>query len=126
VTAIEVVSPKTAEDASVTQYRDPAAFDPFVPPTHTTPLGQLGPRTRAAVSGTVVDASPMPWAGGEVLEVTIEDGTGSVVLAFFGRDAVAGVEPGQAVIAGGTAMAHRTRLVMLNPYVWLPTASVQG
>jgi hypothetical protein len=94
-------------------------FDPFVAPTPTTRVVEVRPRARVAVAGTVVDSSVAQWAGGAVLEVTVDDGTGPIVLAFFGRRAIAGVEPGCTITAAGTVVAKHGVLMFMNPYLWL-------
>jgi hypothetical protein len=94
-------------------------FDPFVPPTDLTSVASIWPRSRVAVAGTVAEVSGADWVGGVVLEVTLEDATGSLVLTFFGRHSIGGIEPGRRLIAGGTIVRHRGRQLIMNPYVWL-------
>jgi hypothetical protein len=98
-------------------------FDPFVAPSASTTISQLRPRGRVAVSGRVTDTEPTHWAGGLVLEVTVDDGTGTLPLVFFGRRRIAGVDIGRRLTAGGTLVNHRGRLLLMNPHLWLhPTA----
>ncbi len=97
----------------------PLDFDPFVVPSHFTALAAVLPRARTAVAGTVEVVSCRNWVGGPTLEVTLEDGTGSLVLAFLGRRRVAGIRIGRTLVAGGTVIRRRGRNVILNPYVWL-------
>jgi hypothetical protein len=93
-------------------------FDPFLPPSQLTPMVDLRARVRVAVSGTVVAVSRTRWDGGPALEVTLEDKTGSLVLAFLGRRRISGIEDGRRLVAGGRVLSHRGRLLLLNPFVW--------
>lgn len=69
--------------------------------------------------GRVTACRPTRWVGGTVLEVDLEDLTGSVLLAFFGREHVGGIEVGRTLTAVGTAGHRADRLVYLNPLFWL-------
>jgi hypothetical protein len=104
-------------------------FDPDHPcdvPWATTPLGVLEPRQRVAVAGTVVSVTPVRWAGGPVLEVEIDDGTGSLLLAFFGRHQISGVAVGRSVTAAGMVGRYDGRLVVLNPAIWITPSGTLG
>jgi hypothetical protein len=94
-------------------------FNPLCAPVHLTRLRDVDARARVAVAGNVVDVTPARWAGGITLEVTIDDGTGLLVLVFFGRHSIGGVEVGSRVAAGGTVLGQHGRLILLNPYLWL-------
>src|ERR1700754_4352599 len=100
-----------------------ARFDPFTPPPAVTPIASCAARRSAAISGRVVRVDMTDWSGNDVLEVTVSDGTGKVVLAFFGRRRPAGVELGQPLTAGGALIRHLGRLLILNPYYWLSPSS---
>jgi hypothetical protein len=92
--------------------------DPLVAPVPLARLADVVPRSRVAVAGTVVDVAVVPWAGGPTCEAMLDDGTGSIVLAFPGRAQVTGIDTGRVLVAGGAAVVHRGRLVLMNPYLW--------
>ena len=98
---------------------EPWALDPFHPPTGFTPMAEILPRSRVAVSGTVTSCVVARWAGGSTLEVTVEDPTGSVVLAFLGRKGVGGIHTGSRLMAAGRVVLHQNRPALMNPYFWL-------
>src|SRR5262245_12039365 len=89
--------------------------DPFVAPDHRTAIADARPRTRVSVAGVVTAAEVAPWAGGPVLEVVVDDGTGQLVLAFTGRQRLAGVVPGRPLVAAGVIRLHRGRHMLMNP-----------
>ena len=78
--------------------------------------GDAAPRHRAVLDGTVrsIEVHRAP-DGTPSLDVVLADGTGSVILRWLGRRVVAGVEPGCRLGVEGTVLAHRGRLVILNP-----------
>ena len=82
------------------------------------PIAELQPRQDAKVVGEVTSMRivPRPDCAGW-LEVTISDGTGSVVAMWTGRVRVAGVAAGRRlVVCGRGAPRGRSgRLVILNP-----------
>jgi hypothetical protein len=96
-----------------------ANLDPFAPPAARTRIAAARHRQQVAITGTVTAVGPVRWAGGDVLEVTLEDATGTMTLAFLGRRQVAGVELGRRLTAGGTVGRRDGRPVILNPLVWL-------
>lgn len=75
---------------------------------------------------TIERVESRAWVGGPVLEATVGDGSGSLALAFLGRRAVAGVEPGRALVAAGTVAVHAGRRVVMNPLIWLKPACEMG
>jgi hypothetical protein len=102
--------------------REPARvedFDGFAPPEHTTPLSAIVRRSFCAVEGVATRVEARDWVGGPVLEVTIQDEGHELVLAFFGRRAIAGIETGAYLCAAGVVGRHRRRAIMLNPRYWL-------
>lgn len=101
-------------DRSVAQIEDP-----FVVPPASVKVGSAEPRCHVVLTGIVVGSERMEWAGGPVLEVQLRDETGALCLAFFGRGAIGGVEPGALVSAAGTVGWHRDRPTILNPQLWL-------
>jgi RecG-like helicase len=97
--------------------------DPFTWPAATTPIARVGARDHVVVEGDVTATAITKWVGGSVLEVTVDDGTGALVIAFFGREAIRGLEPGRRVATRGTVLRHCDRLVVLNPVVWITTCT---
>ncbi len=93
--------------------------DGLTPPERTTPLSAIVRRQSCAVEGVVTDVAVRSWVGGPVLEVTLRDEGHELVLAFFGRSAIAGIEPGSYLCAAGVVGRHRCRPIMLNPRYWL-------
>jgi RPA family protein len=93
--------------------------DTLHPPADLTPIGSVHYRERAAVRGTVAATRDTRWTGGPVLEVDIEDPTGSLLVAFFGRHHIAGVEAGHQVTVEGVPVRRYGRPVLMNPLLWV-------
>jgi hypothetical protein len=79
-----------------------------------TAIAALVPRQRARVAGDIrsVTSFDRPWVRTDAVLV---DGTGTLVLRFFGRFGVPGVTSGSCVAADGTPALERGVLVMRNP-----------
>jgi hypothetical protein len=90
----------------------------LTPPGDVTPLGAITARHVHAVEGVVTSVAPRQWIGGPVLEVTLCDDGHELLLAFFGRSTITGVEVGTCLSAAGIGR-RRGQLVMLNPRYWL-------
>jgi hypothetical protein len=118
-----VTSDATTEpSAPAGRYRAPRErllFDPFVVPATSPPLADVRARDRVAVAGRAAAMACAPWDGGPTLEVTVDDGTGTLVLALVGRQRLAGIEIGRELVAGGTIVRHRGRSILMNPNLWL-------
>jgi hypothetical protein len=121
--ATAVLTEPMAELLAVSEPDRRLEFDPFVAPASSNSIGQLRSRDRVAVSGPVVDIRPTSWAGALVLEVTVDDGTGTLSLVFFGRRRIAGVDRGRRLTAGGTVVRRRGRFLLMNPHIWLHPTS---
>jgi hypothetical protein len=80
----------------------------------TTVIVALVPRHRAGVAGDIasVAAFERPWVR---TDAVLEDGTGVLVLRFFGRAAVLGLAVKSHVVVEGTPAFVRGVLVMRNP-----------
>ncbi len=78
------------------------------------PIASAVPRRRTTVQGEVVSAvsTERPWLR---TDVTVSDGTGSLVLRFVGRSSVPGLEVGRRLVVDGTPGLVDGALVMLNP-----------
>ncbi len=83
------------------------------------------PRGRVHLRGTVTTLGPRPAGAvyqhlpgisrGAVVEATVDDGTGTVVLRWLGRRAIPGMVPGVVVEVEGTLALVRGQRVILNP-----------
>ncbi|HEX4082762.1 MAG TPA: hypothetical protein VHX40_07315 [Acidimicrobiales bacterium] len=92
-------------------------------------IAAAGSRRRAALTGTVravgVRRRPRragPWPGERrctaltvATEAELDDGTGTIVLRWVGRDGVPGIVVGASLAVEGTVLADRGRRVLLNP-----------
>lgn len=78
-------------------------------------IADVAPRVPVRVIGEVQRQRVVPRAGSPMLEVTISDGTGSLVAQFTGRRSVGGLEHGRGLLVEGVARADHGRLVILNP-----------
>jgi len=116
---IDVAVASGPDPRSAVDLIEPPALDPFHPPVAFTPIADTVARAQVAVSGTVTSCEVCAWAGGSTLEVTLDDPTGSLVLAFLGRRNVAGIRVGCHLMAGGRVVLHQNRRSLLNPYYWL-------
>jgi hypothetical protein len=94
-------------------------FDPFVAPTDITDIVHAAPRSRVALRGRLTSIATTLWAGGTALEVTLDDGSDAMCLAFLGRRRIAGIDLGRRLTAGGTIVQRRGRRLLMNPYIWL-------
>jgi RecG-like helicase len=89
-----------------------------------TPIAEVHSRCAVHVAGEVVRTRLTPRSGVQTFEITVSDGTGSIVAMFTGRRHVAGLEHHRAVVLDGVPRPERGRLVMLNPsYTLLPSGT---
>jgi len=79
-----------------------------------TAISAVVPRRRNTVCGEIVSvvSYQRPWVR---TDAEISDGTGTLVLRFFGRASVPGFANGRHVLAQGTPGLARGRMVMINP-----------
>jgi amino acid transporter len=75
----------------------------------------LPSRQPITVIGEITQTHVVPRASGNWLEVTIDDGSGSVVAMYTGRRSITGIEPGRVVRFDGVLRDERGRRVMMNP-----------
>ena len=82
-----------------------------------TPIGEAEPRKEITVAGEISSMRIVPRAGTPSLEVTVKDGSGSLVVVWTGRRHIAGVAPGKRLVLSGrgTAQGAGGRLTVLNP-----------
>jgi RecG-like helicase len=67
------------------------------------------------VVGKVYSMRVQPWSGVASLELTVVDDTGALLVVFFGRRHLAGVNTGTRLVVKGTIGEHRSTMAMLNP-----------
>ena len=82
-----------------------------------TPIGEAQPRQEITVAGEISSLRIVPRAGTPSLEVTVKDGSGSLVIVWTGRRNIPGVVPGKRLVLSGRGTAHGAggRLTILNP-----------
>lgn len=72
-------------------------------------------RDRVTVSGEVQAMRIRPWRQSAYLEVTLDDGTGRLLLVFSGRRRIPGIHVGTHMSAEGAVGEHRGHLAIMNP-----------
>jgi hypothetical protein len=81
-------------------------------------IAHAKPRDEITVAGEIryVRIVPRP-DGSPWLEVTVEDGTGSLTVMWTGRKKIAGIRPGQRVVITGRGSPNGPggRLLIYNP-----------
>ncbi len=78
-------------------------------------------RDRTRVAGRVIAMRVAPQHDAPVLELVLDDGTGTMSAVFLGRRSLGGVPIGQRLLIEGTVSLHQNRLAVLNPrYELLP------
>ena len=82
-----------------------------------TPIAAAQPRQEVTVAGEISSLRIVPRAGTPSIEVTVKDGSGSIVVVWTGRRNIAGVAPGRRLVLSGrgTAQGAGGRLTVLNP-----------
>jgi amino acid transporter len=78
-------------------------------------IGTLPDRARVTVVGEVTATRVVPRPSGPWLELTVDDGSGSIVAMFTGRRSIPGVQPGRLLQLHGVLRKEKGRTVMLNP-----------
>lgn len=80
-------------------------------------IGDAKAREEISVVGEISSLRIVPRAGCPSLEAVINDGSGSLVVAWTGRRSIAGVAPGKRLVVSGRGMAQgpQGRLLILNP-----------
>ena len=81
------------------------------------PIGDAQPRQEITVAGEISSLRIVPRAGTPSLEVTVKDGSGSLVIVWTGRRSIPGVAPGKRLVLSGrgTLQGAGGRLTVLNP-----------
>ena len=82
-----------------------------------TPIGDAKPREEVTVAGEISSLRIVPRSGTPSLEVTVKDGSGSLVIVWTGRRHIPGVAPGRRLVVSGRGTPHGSngRLSLLNP-----------
>ena len=80
-----------------------------------TTIDSLPNRVPVKVVGEITATQVVPRDFGSWLELTLDDGSGSVVAMYSGRRSIAGVEPGRVIALEGVLRHERGRTIMLNP-----------
>jgi amino acid transporter len=81
----------------------------------TTPVSDAVWRDRSKFSGRIRSLSVRKVDGAPVLECTLSDGTGTMLLVFQGRSQIPGIERGARVVVEGTVGSWQRRLAIINP-----------
>jgi hypothetical protein len=84
-------------------------------------MDTITPRSRVRVGGEVRSVRIVPRAGAPAMEVTVNDGRGSVVAVFLGRRRIAGMSPGRKVAVEGVVARDGNRYLVFNPIYELLT-----
>ena len=93
-----------------------------IAPTHPR-ISTLPVRARVKITGEITAARVVPRASSPWLELTVDDGSGSLIAMFTGRRSIPGMTPGRVAEFDGVLREERGRRVMLNP---LYTLRVDG
>jgi hypothetical protein len=91
-----------------------------VPPAGVDPIGGLTKPGRATVAGRVRSVEIRPAGESSVFACTVADSTGELTALFYGRQHIAGIEPGVKIKLTGAAGIRDGVPTMINPnYVLL-------
>jgi DNA/RNA endonuclease YhcR with UshA esterase domain len=83
------------------------------------PLDEIQLRRPVRVAGEIRSVRIVPRAGADAMEVTVNDGTGSVTAVFLGRRKIHGMAPGRRVELEGVVGRAGGRAVVYNPLYML-------
>jgi hypothetical protein len=81
----------------------------------TKPVSEAVWRERSKFSGRIRSLSVRKVDGAPVLECTLSDGTGTLLLVFQGRSHIPGFERGARVVVDGTVGSWQRRQAIMNP-----------
>ncbi|HXW33974.1 MAG TPA: OB-fold nucleic acid binding domain-containing protein, partial [Acidimicrobiales bacterium] len=81
----------------------------------TTPIRDVTWRRRVRVAGRVKSVRVPTRAATAILECTLTDGTGAILLVFQGRRSIPGIKQGARLAAEGMVGSWDKRLAILNP-----------
>ena len=83
--------------------------------TGTTPIGEARWRQRVRVAGRIRSVRVPTGGATAVLECTLVDDSGAILLVFQGRRRIPGVQQGARLVARGMVAAWQGQLAILNP-----------
>jgi hypothetical protein len=72
-------------------------------------------RRPVRVAGEIRSLRIVPRAGADALEVTVNDGRGSVTAVFLGRRKVLGLSPGRRIVLEGVVGGEGKHRLIYNP-----------
>jgi amino acid transporter len=101
--------------AGPAQKAAPSNYERPVPPVSADPIGSLTRPGRATVEGRVRNLEIRPVRGSCVLAATVADSTGELTALFYGREHIAGVEPGSKIRLTGAFGIRDGAPGMINP-----------
>ena len=78
-------------------------------------IDSLPVRRRVRFVGEVTSVRVVPRADTKWLELTVDDGSGSIIAMYTGRRSIPGVRPGSVIEFEGVPRDERGRRVLLNP-----------
>ncbi len=85
----------------------------------TVPINQAKWRSQVTVVGKVVALRVKPWNASTDLEITLQDGSGRILVIFNGRRSLPGIDLGTRVRVEGIVSENRHRLAFRNPAYWI-------
>jgi amino acid transporter len=86
-----------------------------------TAIAGISGRVPVRVTGEITSARVVPRRSSPWLELTVDDGTGTLVAIYTGRRAIVGLEPGRVVVLEGVVREEGANRTMLNPaYTLVP------
>jgi amino acid transporter len=86
-----------------------------VPPLGADQIGGLAKPGRATVVGRVRAVEIRPTGGSSVFAVSVADSTGELTALFYGRQHIAGIEPGVKIRLAGAVSIRAGGVTMVNP-----------
>jgi amino acid transporter len=72
-------------------------------------------REHSKLSGRIKSVSVRKLEGSPVLECSLTDGSGTILLVFQGRSEIPGIERGARIVVEGTVGSRNGRFAMINP-----------
>jgi amino acid transporter len=94
---------------------DNEAYEHPVPPPGAQQIGSLTTPGKAVVAGRVRAVEIRPAGESSVFACTVADSTGELTALFYGRQHIAGIEPGVKIRLTGAVGFHDGGPVMINP-----------
>ncbi|NJC72472.1 amino acid permease [Planosporangium thailandense] len=84
-------------------------------PDGVVPVAALRRRIPATVEGTIRSVRVQPMTNSHVLECEVVDDTGGLLLRFYGRGTIPGIQPGRRIRVHGTPGSQDGTLAICNP-----------